>query len=237
MKALILNSGIGKRMGHLCRNNPKCLARLSDNDTILSRQLRILENNGIIDIIMTTGPFQNLIIEYIRQNSPGLNIQFVNNPIYDSTNYIYSIYLAKDKCKGDLLLLHGDMIFDEKVLSELINNPESDLVLIDKEAEIPEKDFKGRIINEMVVEIGVNLFGKDCYTLMPVYKISEAKLAIWLNEIEDFINDGNLSVYAENAFNQVSKKIALKPSYYSNQLCMEVDTPEDLAMAKMKLSN
>jgi len=236
MKALILNSGIGKRMVHLTKEKPKCLVRLNHSETILSRQLRILKNNGIFDIIITTGPYQNVLVEYVRKNHAGLNIEFVFNPKFDSTNYIYSIYLAKDSCRDDILLLHGDMVFDEKVLSEIINNPESNLVLVDKHAEVPEKDFKGKIQNETVVEIGVNLFGKDCYTLMPVYKLSESKFAIWLGEIENFVSNQQLSVYAENAFNQVSKKISLKPSYYSNILCMEVDTPEDLELAKMELS-
>jgi phosphoenolpyruvate phosphomutase len=236
MKAFILNSGIGKRMEHLTKDKPKCLVSLGNNETVLSRQLRMLEENGIIDIIMTTGPYQDLLIEYIKKNHPRLNIEFVFNPKYESTNYIYSIYLAKDKCNDDILLLHGDMVFDDKLLIELINSPESNLVLIDKDAELPEKDFKGKIENGIIVEIGVNTFGKNCYSLMPVYKLSKSKFAIWLSEIENFVNIQQVSVYAENAFNRVFDKIKLKPYYYSNIICMEVDTPEDLEVAKMKLS-
>ncbi len=235
MKALILNSGIGKRMVHLTRNNPKCLVELSNNDTILSRQLRMLENNGIVDIVMTTGPYKDVLTEYVTEKFPNLNVEYFFNPDFDSTNYIYSIYLARKKLHDDILLLHGDMVFDEKVLQSLLDNPEKNLVLVNREAETSEKDFKGRINNEIVVEIGVNIFGEDCYTLMPVYKLKESKFAVWLNEIEKFVANQNLSVYAENAFNAVSDRINLKPCYYSNILCMEVDTPEDLEIVKQKL--
>jgi phosphoenolpyruvate phosphomutase len=236
MKALILNSGIGKRMRYLTNDKPKCLVEVNDNETLLSRQLRMLENNDIIDIVMTTGPYQNMLIKYVKANHPNLNVEYVFNPSFDSTNYIYSIYLAKDKLNDSILLIHGDMVFDEKVLKDLLRNSENNLVLVNRDAEIPAKDFKGRINNEIVVEIGVNLFGKDCYMLMPVYKLSKSKFAIWLNEIKNFIANQEVSVYAENAFNNVSDKIELKPFYYSNILCMEVDTPEDLEIAKQNLS-
>ncbi len=235
MKALILNSGIGKRMEYLTKDKPKCLVNLYDKETILSRQLRILEKYKIQDVVITTGPYQDILINYIDENFPNLKVEFVFNPNFDSTNYIYSIFLAKEKLYDDILLLHGDMVFDENVLSEILNNPEQNLVLVDKSSDVPEKDFKGKIKNEIVIEIGVNVFGKDCYTLMPVYKISKPKFTVWLNEIEKFVKKKELSVYAENAFNQVFDKIELKPCYYSNILCMEVDTPEDLAIVKKKL--
>ena len=232
MKALILNSGIGKRMGYLTKDKPKCLVKLDEKETILSRQLYMLEKNGILDIIMTTGPYQDMLIDYMGDNYPNLNVEFIFNPDYASTNYIYSIYLAKDKLRDDILLLHGDMVFDERVLSGILVNPEQNLVLIDRDADVPEKDFKGKIINGRVKEIGVNLFGEDCFTLMPVYKISKEKFGKWLDEIEKFVLKKNLTVYAENAFNRISETIELKPFYYSGILCMEVDTPEDLEIAK-----
>ena len=232
MKALILNSGIGKRMEYLTQDKPKCLVKLNEKETILSRQLRLLEKQKIQDIVITTGPYQDLLIEYVGTNFPNLNVEFIFNPSYASTNYIYSMYLAKDKLRDDILLLHGDMVFDEKVLSDLLNDSEQNLVLMDRDADVPEKDFKGKIMNGIVSEIGVNLFGENCFTLMPVYKISKVRFIKWLDEIGKFVLNKQVTVYAENAFNKISETIELKPCYYSGILCMEVDTPEDLALAK-----
>ena len=91
MKAIILNSGLGKRMGPLSRHNPKCLIEISQDETILSRQIRILSQNGINSIIMTTGPFENKIKKYVAQHFPSLNIEYVKNPKYATTNYLYSL--------------------------------------------------------------------------------------------------------------------------------------------------
>ena len=59
MKAIILNSGIGKRMGDLTANKPKCLVTLKDNETILASQLKTLKNTGIKKILITTGPLKS----------------------------------------------------------------------------------------------------------------------------------------------------------------------------------
>lgn len=64
MKALILNSGIGQRMGELTSNHPKCMTRISENDTILSRQLMQLERTGIKEVIITTGLFNQVLEDF-----------------------------------------------------------------------------------------------------------------------------------------------------------------------------
>ena len=96
MKALILNSGIGKRMGDITKNHPKCMTELNEEETIISRQLKMLEEIGIKDIVITTGPFEDKLIDYVNNLNLDLNIKFINNDKFDSTNYIYSIYKAKD---------------------------------------------------------------------------------------------------------------------------------------------
>jgi len=61
MKALLLNSGLGSRMGDLTKDNPKCLVNLTDNETILSRQIDILQKVGVDEFIITIGPFGDII--------------------------------------------------------------------------------------------------------------------------------------------------------------------------------
>ena len=88
MKALILNSGIGKRMGEITKTKPKCMTPISETDTIVSRQLKMLEQKGITEVVMTTGPFEDILKEYCESLGLNLNITFVHNEIYDKTNYI-----------------------------------------------------------------------------------------------------------------------------------------------------
>jgi len=232
MKALILNSGIGKRMGNLTKDKPKCLVEINNEKTILSYEIKSLYKVGINDFLITTGPFEDKLIKYVQKKFPGLHVTFINNPKYDSTNYIYSIYLTKEILDDDILLMHGDMIYNNKVLNKLLEAPYENAVLADSQIELPEKDFKARLKNGNVVEIGVNVFGNDCVFLAPIYKLKQDFIQLWLEEIEKFINNGEDGVYAENAFNKIADKLLLKPVYYNGLFCTEIDNIKDLELVK-----
>ena len=107
MKAVIFNSGLGNRMEDFTKHNHKSMARLKDGETIFHRQLRLLSAEGIKDFIVTTGPFEDQL-KAEAADFPELNFTFVRNEIFDKTNYIYSMYLAREYMQDDLLFLHGD---------------------------------------------------------------------------------------------------------------------------------
>lgn len=227
MKGLILNSGSGSRMGELTLNKPKCLVEIGADETILSRQIKQLVACGITDIIMTTGPFKGMIQKYLEKEFPHITLTYVQNDDYLITNYIYSMYLADKYIREDLILMHGDIVVDTKVLSELIESSEPNLVLVEENAPLPKKDFKARIKDQIVTEIGLELFGKDCNFLLPVYKLNKKSMGLWMDEINKFKERNDLKVYAENAFNNISDSMNLKPMGLNGKLCMEIDNPED----------
>jgi len=231
LKALLLNSGTGSRLGELTNTTNKCLVKIADNKTILDEQLTRLINCGITDIIVTTGKFSEDLEKFILAGYTDANFTFVNNPVYDKTNYIYSIFLAKDLLKNqDILLMHGDLMFETSVLEDILSSPHS-VMVTDKAKPLPPKDFKAVIDDEKIIRVGVNEFENACYA-QPLYKLLAKDWDIWLDEICAFCNAGKTDVYAENAFNDVSHKMNLYPLDINNRLCFEVDTIEDLEYAK-----
>ena len=100
MKAVIFNSGLGNRMGEFTQKNHKSMARLKNGETIFHRQIRLLSAEGITDFIVTTGPFEDQL-KSEAADFPHLNFSFVRNDIYNKTNYIYSMYLARDLKQTD----------------------------------------------------------------------------------------------------------------------------------------
>ena len=82
MKALILNSGMGSRMGVLTSEHPKCMTEVSSRETILSRQLRQLAEAGIREVVMTTGLFDSVLVNYCQSLELPLHISFIKNPVY-----------------------------------------------------------------------------------------------------------------------------------------------------------
>ena len=115
MKALILNSGLGHRMGVLTSEHPKCMTEISGTETILSRQLKCLFDCGVTDVVMTTGYFDTVLVDYCHSLGLPMNFTFVNNPLYAETNYIYSIYCAREFLDDDIVLMHGDLVFENEV--------------------------------------------------------------------------------------------------------------------------
>lgn len=219
-------------MGALGEEGPKCLSRLTlQGETVLGRQLTALEAAGVTDILITTGPFEEQIVSFVAEHFPQLSVEYVNNPLFAETGYIYSLYLAQAGIDVDVLLLHGDLVFDAVVIHGLLDADEEDLVLIDEHAELPEKDFKGRIQDGIVTEIGVDLSGDDCRFLLPAYKLSKRAMRRWLDEMARFIGRGEAKVYAEDAFNEISRELGVKPLRFAG-FCMEIDTPDDLERAR-----
>jgi len=221
MTVLILNSGRSVRMGDISK--PKCLIEIKGGETILSRQIRYLTDTGLSNIVITTGPHEDIV----KQNAP--QARFVKNHDYMTTNYIYSIYLAREMLDDDLLLLHGDLVFDKDILKEILQRKES-CVIVQDVSPLPEKDFKAEIINGKVTRIGVNLFDK-VKASQPLYKLNRSDWLRWLNEIVRFVEEGQVSCYAENAL----PTDILYPCF-STLLCREVDTPEDLIQVNELLS-
>ncbi|MFX1557930.1 MAG: sugar phosphate nucleotidyltransferase [Promethearchaeota archaeon] len=232
MKVIILNAGIGKRFGDLTKNKPKCLIKITKKETILDLQLKTLIECNFIDIVMLTGPFEDMIKNHVNENYPILNVQYIQNPIYNQTNYIYSIYLLKDIINDAIILLHGDLIFTKKVLEQIINSEEKNCVIVNKEISIPRKDFKALIVNEKIIRIGVDIFEPNSAFLAPLYKLSKQFFRTWLNKIEKFIEQNKVNCYAEDALNEILYKIDLKPIYINDINCMEIDDFNDLERIK-----
>ena len=233
MKALILNSGIGKRMGTLTSEHPKCMTELSVGETIVSRQLKQLAEVGITDIVMTTGPFVDILTGYIDSLGLDIDIKYVNNPIYDKTNYIYSIYMARELLKGDdLIMMHGDLVFENSVLDGIL--AQKSAMTVSSTVELPEKDFKAVIKDGEIKKVGIEFFD-DALAAQPLYRFTKEDWETWLDAIVKYCEAGNTGCYAENAFNEVSDNMHVIPFDVKDGLCGEVDNPEDLAVMSEKL--
>ena len=234
MKALILNSGIGKRMGEITKTHPKCMTELIDDETIISRQLKLLEEVGVEDVVITTGPFEDKLIDYVDCLGLNLNIRFVNNRLYDKTNYIYSIHLAKDDLEDDIVLMHGDLVFSKDVLEDVLSS-ETSCMTTSSTLPLPEKDFKAVIKDGKIKKVGVEFF-TDAEAAQPLYKLNKADWMKWLNAINNFCDKGMTNMYAENALNLVSDFTDIRPLDVQDRLCGEIDNLEDLENMRNRLN-
>ncbi len=233
MKALILNSGLGHRMGILTSEHPKCMTEISSHETILSRQLKQLADAGLEDVVITTGYYDSVLVNYCNSLGLPLHITFVKNPAYDRTNYIYSIYCARGYLDDDIILMHGDLVFENEVLERVVDSPVS-CMAVSSTLPLPEKDFKAQVVNGKVLKVGIDIFN-EAMEAQALYKILKPDWRIWLDKIDEFCENDRCNVYAENALNELDGAAGIMALDIRNLLCSEIDDPEDLAVVSAKL--
>lgn len=232
MKAMILNSGVARRLKPLTNDLPKCLLKVNGR-TILERQIEKLIFCNVKKFIITTGPMEEKIKAHVLEIFPSIDIIYINNQKFDSTNYIYSMWLAREEIDDDIILLHGDLIFERSVVQKIVNQQQNS-VIVDRAAPLPEKDFKGLIQNGKITKIGIDIFGKDAVFLLPLYFWKHEDFKRWMDEIGKFVKENQTSCYAENAFNVMQNQIDLYPLDINAKFCMEIDTMADLVIARQK---
>lgn len=235
MKAVILNSGMGSRMGVLTSEHPKCMTEIAANETILSRQLRQLKDAGITQVVMTTGLFDDVLVRYCHGLDLGLDITFVNNPRYRETNYIYSLFCAQEAASGDdVLLMHGDLVFENTALDAVLAC-ENSCMAVSSSLPLPQKDFKAVVKEGVIRQIGIDCFD-SALAAQPLYKLLKQDWSAWQEAIARFCQEGSTSCYAENALNGLlGTQVSLYPLDIRDMLCAEIDNAEDLAAVSKRV--
>ncbi len=132
MQAIILAAGMGKRLKELTQDRTKCMVQVN-GVALIDRMLHQIESRHLSRIVIVVGYQGEKLMEYIDTLGIRTPIVYVQNPIYDKTNNIYSLALAKDYlCQDDTLLFESDLIFEDAVIDQLLDDPRETLALVDK---------------------------------------------------------------------------------------------------------
>lgn len=133
MQAIILAAGMGRRLGELTKNNTKCMVEVN-GITLIDRMLNQLSRLPLNRVVIVVGYEGKKLVDYIgNRYDDKINIEYVENPIYDKTNNIYSLALAKEQLQeDDTLLIESDLIFDDGLFDLILNDPYPNLALVAK---------------------------------------------------------------------------------------------------------
>ena len=179
MQAIILAAGMGKRLKELTQNNTKCMVKVN-GVSLIERMLHQIQKQNVERIVIVVGYEREKLKEYIATLGINTPITYIDNPIYDKTNNIYSLSLASDYlCEDDTLLFESDLIFEDSVLDSLVRDPRPTLALVDKyeswmdgtcvklheddniEAFVPGKKFKFDEIKDYYKTVNIYKFSRD----------------------------------------------------------------------------
>lgn len=178
MQAIILAAGMGKRLGEYTHDNTKCML-VVNGVRLIDRTLEALHSVGVRRVVLVVGYKGQNVKSYVGDSYKNIPIEYVDNPIYDKTNNIYSLYLAKDYLmEEDTLLLESDSIFDSNVVRKLVDDPYPNLALVDKyeswmDGTVVTLDDERRILRIIDKEHFRYEEIKDYYKTVNIYKFSK----------------------------------------------------------------
>lgn len=239
MQAIILTAGMGKRLKELTQDRTKCMVQVN-GVALIDRMLHQIESRHLSRIVIVVGYEGEKLMKYIDTLGIRTPIVYVQNPIYDKTNNIYSLALAKDYlCQDDTLLFESDLIFEDAVIDQLLDDPRETLALVDKYESwmdgtcvklgpddsiasfVPSKNFRFEEAHEYYKTVNIYKFGRHFSRTHYVPFLEAYSKALGNNEY----------------YEQVLRVIAMlddpeiRAKRLSGQLWYEIDDIQDLDIA------
>lgn len=239
MQAIILAAGMGKRLKELTQDQTKCMVQVN-GVALIDRMLHQIESRHLSRIVIVVGYEGEKLMKYIDTLGIRTPIVYVQNPIYDKTNNIYSLALAKDYlCQDDTLLFESDLIFEDAVIDQLLDDPRETLALVDKYESwmdgtcvklgpddsiasfVPSKNFRFEEAHEYYKTVNIYKFGRHFSRTHYVPFLEAYSKALGNNEY----------------YEQVLRVIAMlddpeiRAKRLSGQLWYEIDDIQDLDIA------
>ncbi|MBS9428348.1 aminotransferase [Photorhabdus luminescens] len=244
MQVLIPAAGMGNRLGKYTRDKTKCMVKVH-NLTLIERSLNILSQYNISRIILVIGYEKENLKSFLGNNYRGIEIIYIDNNIYDKTNNIYSIFLAKNKLiEDDTILLESDLIYEDKIIGNLLSNKFPNLAVVDKyqpwmDGTVVEINDEFDIVN-FISKKDFNFNKTDkYYKTVNIYKFSKEFLT---NTYVPFLEAYSKALGKNEYYEQVLRVITLldtqelKALPLNNEKWYEIDDIQDLDNAEVIFS-
>lgn len=241
MQAIILAAGMGRRLGEYTKDNTKCMVPVN-GVRLIDRVLNQLSELDLKRVVIVVGYKGKELVDYIgNRYDDKVKIEFVSNPIYDKTNNIYSLWkVEKQLQEDDTLLLESDLIYDDKLLHMIVENPYPNLALVAKYETwmdgtmvridsdnnivnfVPKKAFKYSEVNSYYKTVNIYKFSKD---------FSEKTYVPFLNAYCKVMGNNE---YYEQVLRVITllDKSTMKALPIGNERWYEIDDVQDLDIAE-----
>jgi histidinol-phosphate/aromatic aminotransferase/cobyric acid decarboxylase-like protein/choline kinase len=240
MQALILAAGMGKRLKDLTADDTKCMVKVN-GVRLIERVLQQLDNINLNKIVLVVGYKAESLLAFIDTLEISTPIEIVENPIYDSTNNIYSLFLARSfLLEDDTLLLESDLIFEDNVLNCLVDDPYPSLALVAKY----ESWMNGTVVtldseNNIIDFLGKKHFKfndiSTYYKTVNIYKFSkEFSASHYVPFLEAYCKALGHNEYYEQVLRVISllDNPNIKAKVLKNEIWYEIDDKQDLDIAE-----
>ena len=235
MKAIILAAGTASRLRPLTLHTPKCLLKVGER-TLLQRSMDAIIRAGVREFVIVTGYLHEKIENFVQETyGNSISVCFIHNKDYETTNNIYSLWLARPEAEGEeVLLLDSDLLYDPQIITELLDCPDDNVLALIRHDLGPEE--------MKVVGDGNGRIEAICKTCDPqtaageslgIEKMGKTYVSALKAELKDMMTDEGLrNVFYEKAFEQlIAKGYSFTVKDVTEFRSMELDTVGDFETA------
>ncbi len=239
MKGLILSAGMGTRLHPLTRTRPKCMVHVAGRP-MMEYQLDSLRRAGVEQCIIVVGYMAESVCRYFGSDYRGVSLSYVENIDYAKTNNLCSLWMAKAEFDDDIILLEGDLVIDDHLVSQLTQMEERNVAVVDQFRSYMDGTVilaNGEVAESMVLKVdqGPGFDYGSALKTVNIYKLSCESLAKTIvPEMEKFLTQGRTDQYYEAVFASLIKSGRMKMAVMNtgNSKWAEIDTLGDLRDAQ-----
>jgi choline kinase len=232
MKAIILAAGMGKRLLEVSGGKPKSMIKIGAQ-SIMHRQLESCLQVGIENFVFVLGYKKDELKAHILEKLTNSQTTFIENPIYDKTNTLHSLFLAREQFDDDFIYFNADVLFQSDLL-EKISSPSKYSQLLLETKSCGEEEVKMIIDEDMrILEIGKQLPIEKCAgEFIGIGKFNREVLPIFSRHLQFGVDNGQSNNYFEFAVDLLAKDVTLQAVPTEGIPCIEIDFPQDLQRAR-----
>ena len=222
MKAIIMAAGIGKRLHALNINKPKCLINVGST-TLIRRSVNLLVSKGISDITVIVGYKADLI-----RNELNNDVVYYENPDFQTNNSIKSLWYAKDLLEDDVLLLNGDLYYEQGILDYAINQTNPVVMLADS-TRIDNADYRFGFSGNQINQFGKHLTNQETDgEYVGIVRIDKCFINTFKQTLDEMITSGKSNIWWEDVlYSFIEKQIPINYFDVAGTYWSEVDTLQD----------
>jgi NDP-sugar pyrophosphorylase family protein len=231
--ALLLAAGMGNRLSPLTDSTPKCLVEVN-RIPILERLMRSLRSHGFTRLFVVTGHLSEVIEDYLGSRYAGIEITYIESPVYKTTNNIYSLWLAGKEIDEPFMLIESDLVFHSELLTPML---QPDRMAISKM--LPWMNGTTVTLNgsKKLKAICLGAESRNCashYKTVNIYTFSRNIWRLIQERLDQYICAGRVNGYYEAVFAEMVAEgtISLAPVFFDAARWYEIDTLEDLNAAE-----
>lgn len=236
-KAVVLAAGRGKRLKHETLDLPKALVEVHGSSLLELILRNLSEFTDVESVVIATGHLHELIEERIGRDNSGLEIEYVVNEQYESTNNCYTLWLLREHLVDGFLLVNTDVLFDGRILARALAAPHGSFIVVDEVQPLDEEDMKVKLADSRVIDISKELDPAESHgEYIGILGFGRETSQALTEELDRTVRDGSeTGIYYEDVVQRMLVHSPIHAVRSDPYQWIEIDTLQDLELARNEI--